>query len=150
LGGGGTSTLQTAVANAYNNGVTLVAAAGNDGNTAINYPAGYAQVVSVAATDSSDAHASFSNANADVELAAPGVDVLSTYSGDGYTTLSGTSMSTPHVAGLAALLKGQNPSWTPAQIRARMNACSDDLGAPGWDSTFGNGRINLGRALGTC
>jgi thermitase len=150
LGGGGTATLQTAVANAYNNGVTLVAAAGNDGNTAINYPAGYAQVVSVAATDASDAHASFSNANADVELAAPGVNVLSTYSGDGYTTLSGTSMSTPHVAGLAALLKGQNPSWSPAQIRARMNACSDDLGAAGRDDVFGNGRINLGRALGTC
>jgi thermitase len=150
LGGGGTTTMQTAVASAYNAGVTLVAAAGNDGNATLNYPAAYAQVVSVAATDANDARASFSNANADVELAAPGVNVLSTYSGDGYTTISGTSMSTPHVAGLAALLKGQNPSWTPAQIRARMNSCSDDLGTPGWDSSFGNGRINLGRALGTC
>ena len=150
LGGGGTTTMQTAVANAYNAGVTLVAAAGNDGNATLNYPAAYSQVVSVAATDANDARASFSNANADVEIAAPGVNVLSTVSGDSYTTMSGTSMSTPHVAGLAALLKGQNPSWTPAQIRARMNACSDDLGSPGWDSSFGNGRINLGRALGTC
>jgi thermitase len=150
FGGGGTTTMQTAVANAYNSGVTLVAAAGNDGNATLNYPAAYAQVVSVAATDANDARASFSNANADVELAAPGVNVLSTYSGDGYTSLSGTSMSTPHVAGLAALLKGQNPSWTPAQIRARMNTCSDDLGTPGRDNSFGNGRINLGRSLGTC
>ncbi len=150
FGGGGTTTMQTAVANAYTNGVTLVAAAGNDGNATLNYPAAYSQVVSVAATDANDARASFSNANADVELAAPGVNVLSTYSGDGYRTISGTSMSTPHVAGLAALLKGQLTSRTPAQIRARMNACSDDLGAPGRDDGFGNGRINLGRALGSC
>jgi len=150
FGGGGTATMQTAVANAYNAGVTLVAAAGNDGNATLNYPAAYAQVISVAATDANDARASFSNANNDVEIAAPGVNVLSTVSGDTYTTMSGTSMSTPHVSGLAALLKGQNPSWTPAQIRARINSCSDDLGTPGWDSSFGNGRINLGRALGTC
>ena len=150
LGGGGTATMQTAVTNAYNAGAVLVAAAGNDGNATLNYPAAYPQVVSVAATDSADQRASFSNANADVELAAPGVNVLSTYTGDGYTQLSGTSMSTPYVAGLAALLRAQNPAWTPAQVRARMNQCSDDLGSPGWDSSFGNGRINLGRALGAC
>lgn len=150
FGGGSTTTMQNAVASAYNAGVTLVAAAGNDGNSTLNYPAAYAQVVSVAATDSADNRASFSNMNNDVEIAAPGVGVLSTVSGDTYTTMSGTSMSTPHVAGLAALLKGQNPAWTPAQIRARMNSCSDDLGSPGWDSSYGNGRINLGRALGSC
>ena len=150
LGGGGTATLQTAVQQAYNAGVTVVAAAGNDGNSNINYPAGYAQVISVAATDANDAHASFSNTNADVEVSAPGVDVYSTYSSGGYSTLSGTSMSTPHVAGLAALLKGQNPSWTPAQITNRIDSCSDDLGSPGRDVTFGFGRINLGRALGAC
>lgn len=150
LGGGGTTTMQTAVQQAYAAGLVLVAAAGNDGNSAVNYPAGYAEVVSVAATDSNDNRASFSNFNNDVELAAPGVGVLSTYTADGYASVSGTSMSTPHVAGLAALLRGQNPSWTPAQVRARMNTCSDDLGSPGWDSSYGNGRINLGRALGSC
>ena len=150
LGGGGTATLQTAVQQAYNAGVVVVAAAGNDGDGTLEYPAAYAEAISVAATDANDAHASFSNVNADVEIAAPGVNVLSTYSGDGYTTLSGTSMATPHVAGLAALLRAQNPTWTPAQVRARMNSCSDDLGAPGRDNTFGNGRINLGRALGAC
>lgn len=150
LGGGGTATLQTAVTQAYNAGIVVVAAAGNDGNSNVNYPAGYAEVISVAATDSNDAHASFSNTNPDVELAAPGVNVLSTYSGESYTTLSGTSMATPHVAGLAALLFGQNPTWTNVQVRNRMDSCSDDLGAAGRDTTFGFGRINLGRALGAC
>ncbi len=150
LGGGGTATLQTAVQQAYGAGIVVVAAAGNDGNSNINYPAGYAEVISVAATDANDARASFSNTNADVELAAPGVNVLSTYSGDGYTQLSGTSMATPHVAGLAALLVAQNPTWTAGQVRSRMDSCSDDLGAAGRDTTFGYGRINLGRALGSC
>ena len=59
-------------------------------------------------------------------------------------------MASPHVAGLAALLLGQNPGWSPHQVRNRMNACSDDLGAPGRDNEFGNGRINLERALGRC
>lgn len=150
FGGGGTTTMQTAVQQANAAGVVLVAAAGNDGNSSVNYPAGYPEVVSVAATDSNDNRASFSNFNNDVELAAPGVSVLSTYSGDGYASVSGTSMSTPHVAGLAALLRGQNPSWTPDQVRARMRQCSDDRGSPGWDSSYGYGRINLGRALGIC
>jgi thermitase len=150
LGGGGTSTMQTAVTQANSAGIVVVAAAGNDGNATLNYPAAYPEVISVAATDANDKRASFSNANSDVEIAAPGVDVLSTYSGDGYTTLSGTSMATPHVAGLAALLFGQNPTWTNVQVRNRMNACSDDLGAAGRDTSFGFGRINLGRALGTC
>jgi subtilisin family serine protease len=150
LGGGGTSTLQTAVRNANNAGVVVVAAAGNDGNSTISYPAGYAEVISVAATDSNDNRASFSNANSDVEIAAPGVSVLAPYNNGGYTTLSGTSMASPHGAALAALLRGQNPGWTNTQVRNRMNACSDDLGAAGRDNNFGNGRINLGRALGTC
>lgn len=80
LGGGGASTTEEAAVNKlYNtNGVLLIAAAGNGGNTAVSYPAGYANVVSVAAVDSSNARASFSQVNADVELAAPGVNVYST------------------------------------------------------------------------
>jgi subtilisin family serine protease len=107
-------------------------------------------VISVAATDANDNRASFSTFNADVEIAAPGVSVLATYNDGGYRAISGTSMSTPHVSGLAALLRGQNPTWTNTQVRNRMNACSDDLGAAGRDDSFGNGRINLGRALGSC
>src|SRR4051812_49094363 len=99
----------------------------------MNYPAGYAEVVSVAATDNRDQRASFSTANADVEVAAPGVNVLSTYnsSDTSYTTLSGTSMATPHVAGVAAVIFDRNPSLTAAQARDKLDASVDDLGAPG-------------------
>ena len=86
------------------NGVLIVAAAGNDGDATLYYPAAYAEVVSVAATDSNDGRATFSNANADVEIAAPGVNVLSTVRGGGYATLSGTSMATPHVSAVAGVL----------------------------------------------
>lgn len=151
LGGPGNSaTLQSAVQYAAAGGVVLVAAAGNDGNSTLSYPAAYAEVISVAATDSNDNRASFSQQNADVELAAPGVNVLSSYNTGGYTNLSGTSMASPHVAGLAALLRGQNPSWTSTQVRNRMTSCADDKGAAGRDNQYGFGRINLARALGTC
>jgi thermitase len=149
LGGGASTTLQQAVQGAYanGNGALIVAAAGNDGNTAVNYPAGYPEVVSVAATDSNDAHASFSNTNSDVEVAAAGVNVLSVKRGGGYVAFSGTSMATPHAAGVAALIRGRFPSLTAAQARSRLDAGVDDLGAPGRDTTFGFGRLNLVKAL---
>src|SRR3954463_1871676 len=133
LGGGDSTTLHNAVNYAWKsgNGAVIVAAAGNDGDSTLNYPAAYAEVVSVAATDNNDARASFSNANADVEVAAPGVDVLSTYDGSNsdYTTLSGTSMATPHVAGVAAIIRDRNPAFTAAQARSKLDAAVDDLGA---------------------
>jgi thermitase len=148
LGGGNSTTLQTAVRNASNAGALLIAAAGNDGNSAVNYPAGYAEVVSVAATDNRDARASFSNANADVEVAAPGVNVQSTYLGGGYRSLSGTSMATPHASGVAGVIWTQNPSFTAAQVRSRLTSTVDDLGTAGRDSNFGFGRVNLCKAAG--
>jgi thermitase len=149
LGGGASSTLQTAVQNAYKNGTgtLLIAAAGNDGDATLNYPAAYPEVVSVAATDRNDQRASFSNANADVEIAAAGVDVLSTVRGSGYAAFSGTSMATPHVAGVAALVLGKNPSFTAAQVRSKLQASVDDLGAAGRDTSFGFGRVTLAKAL---
>lgn len=149
LGGGASSTLQSAVQNAYRNGAgtLLVAAAGNDGNSAVNYPAGYPEVVSVAATDRNDRKASFSNTNADVELAAAGVGVLSTVRGSGYAAFSGTSMATPHVAGAAALVFGKNPTWSAAQVRTKLQQSVDDLGTPGRDTSFGFGRVTLSEAL---
>lgn len=146
LGGGASTTLQTAVRSAWNNGngSLLVAAAGNDGDGTLNYPAAYPEVVSVAATDDTDARASFSNANADVELAAPGVDVLSTRRGGGYVAFSGTSMATPHVAGVAAVIARRG--GTPAQWRAKLQTSVDDLGTAGRDTVFGFGRVNLAKA----
>jgi len=152
LGGGASTTLKNAVAAAWENGAAtgsvLVAAAGNDGDATLNYPAAYPEVVSVAATDHNDARASFSNANADVEIAAPGVDVLSTIPGGQYAELSGTSMATPHVSGVTGVIWGRFPSDTAAGIRSRLDAAVDDRGAAGRDSTFGFGRVNLCKAAG--
>ncbi|MCW3014967.1 MAG: hypothetical protein JWO02_2059 [Solirubrobacterales bacterium] len=150
LGGGSSTTLQQAVQNAYagGNGALLVAAAGNDGNGTLNYPAAYPDVVSVAATDSNDQRASFSNMNSDVEVAAAGVNVLSVKRGGGYVAFSGTSMATPHAAGVAALIQGKFPALNAAGVRARLDAGVDDLGVPGRDTSFGFGRLTLTKALG--
>lgn len=147
LGGGASSTLQTAVRNATSSGSLIIAAAGNDGDATLNYPAAYPEVVSVAATDRNDARASFSNANGDVEIAAAGVDVLSTKRGGGYVAFSGTSMATPHVAGVAALIAAKNASWSASQIRSKLDTSVDDLGAAGRDPQFGFGRVNLVKAV---
>ncbi|TMM06519.1 MAG: hypothetical protein E6G10_00285 [Actinobacteria bacterium] len=151
LGGGDSTTLHQAVQYAWRNGngALVVAAAGNDGDSTLEYPAAYSEVVAVAATDNKDQRASFSNANADVEIAAPGVNVLSTYdsSNSSYTTLSGTSMATPHVAGVAAMIFDRNPLFTAAQARSKLDASVDDLGAAGRDQQFGFGRVNLAKAV---
>ena len=151
LGGGSSTTLQQAVQNAWKNGAAngavVIAAAGNDGNANVNYPAGDAEVVSVAATDQNDSRASYSNANADVEVSAPGSNVLSTIR-NGYGSLSGTSMATPHVSGVAAVLWQLNPADTAAGIRSRLTAAVNDLGPAGRDPQFGFGRVNLCRAAG--
>ena len=125
-----------------------VAAAGNDGDDTVYYPAGYPEVVSVAATDDTDARADFSNANADVEIAAPGVDILSTSLGGGYETMSGTSMATPHVSAVAGVLRQVFPAESAAAIRSRLDAAVNDLGPAGRDASFGFGRVNLCKAAG--
>jgi thermitase len=151
LGGPASKTLAAAVAAAWagggRGGSLLVAAAGNDGDDQVEYPAGLPEVVSVAAVDAGDAHAPFSNANADVEVAAPGVDILSARLGGGYVRMSGTSMATPHVSGAAALLWDASPGALPRAIRKRLDAAVDDLGAPGRDPQFGYGRVDLTRAF---
>ena len=148
LGGGASTTLQNAVKYAAGKDVLLVAAAGNDGDATLNYPAAYAEVVSVAATDHNDQRASFSNANSDVEIAAPGVNVLSSYntSDTTYKVLSGTSMATPHVSGVAAIIRTKNPAFTAAQARSKLDASVDDKGPAGRDPQYGFGRVNLQKA----
>ncbi|NLD45283.1 MAG: S8 family peptidase, partial [Chloroflexi bacterium] len=148
LGGGSyVSNENAAFAAAYAGGVLSVAAAGNDGNTSYSYPASYASVVSVAAVSSSKTLASFSQRNDQVELAAPGVSVLSTYPPNGYAYMSGTSMATPHVSAVAALIWSANPSWSAAQIRGAMQATAEDLGAAGRDTSFGYGLVRAKLAL---
>jgi thermitase len=150
LGGPASRTLAEAAKTAYarggRSGSLLVAAAGNDGDGSTEYPAGLPQVVSVAAIGPDDAVAPFSNENADVEVAAPGVDILSAKLGGGYVRESGTSMATPHVSGAAALLWGADPRASAATIRARLDAAVDDLGVPGRDPAYGFGVVDVASA----
>ncbi|MEA2143557.1 MAG: thermitase [Solirubrobacteraceae bacterium] len=140
------ATLRNAVAAAGQRAL-IVAAAGNSGASTTEYPAGYPEVVSVAATDRRDRHVASSTANAKVEISAPGLDITSAWRDGGYRTISGTSMATPHVAGVAAIIAGRNPSGTPAAWRAKLDAAVDDLGPAGRDPQFGFGRVNLRRAV---
>jgi hypothetical protein len=103
-------------------------------------------VICVGATYNSDAHAEFSNANAYVDISAPGVNVISTAPG-GYEIMSGTSMATPHVAALAALIRSVHPTETVDQVETTILSTAQDLGAPGRDDLFGAGRINAAAAV---
>ncbi len=149
LGGGSTNqVLVDACAYATQRGCLVVGAAGNDGVDTVDFPANLDTVVAVAATDANDNIANFSNAGPGIELSAPGNEILSTLTNNNYGPMSGTSMATPYVAGVAALIKSANPSMTGAQLRDRLAATCDDIGNPGYDELFGHGRINAFRALG--
>ena len=147
LGGGSSNqTESNAMANFYNGGMLLVAAAGNGGNTSYSYPASYDSVVSVAAVNSSGTLASFSQRNAQVEIAGPGVSVNSTWNNGGYNSISGTSMASPHVAGVAALVWSNHPQCTAAQIRSALNATAEDRGSAGRDTSYGWGIVKAKNA----
>jgi len=151
-GGGYSSALDNAIAAARSAGVIFVAAAGNsatNNDTTPSYPANYNydNVVSVAATDSGDRLASFSNFGAStVDIAAPGVGILSTTPNNTYSSFSGTSMATPHVAGAAALVWAVNPTWTYSQVIQRLYSTSDVIsGLNG--KVAGSRRLNVGNAV---
>jgi len=139
-------TIADAVNYAFEKGVVIVAAAGNDGG-AVGYPAKHERVVAVAATDSKDRRATFSNRGPEVDVAAPGVAILSTVPNGGYESFSGTSMASPHVAGVAGLILAQTGTLTHAQVMAVLRHSADDLGVTGFDDDFGYGRVNAFRAV---
>ncbi|MDG6244785.1 MAG: S8 family serine peptidase [Methanolobus sp.] len=152
LGGSSSSTLRSACDNAYDSGVVLVAAAGNSGGSVL-FPAAYDSVIAVSATDSNNVRTSWSSYGPQVELAAPGVSIYSTMPGSSYAFKSGTSMATPHVAGVAALLLStdvsgtsydlnNNGQWDPAELRARLHSTATDLGETGKDDYYGYGLVN--------
>ncbi len=122
----GNQALADAVEAMRKGGVILIAAAGNSGSS-VGYPAAYPGAIAIAASDSKDKLASFSSRGPQVAVIAPGVDVKSTYMGGGYDTLSGTSMATPHVAGLTALYVATHKGATPEQARAALQAASTKL-----------------------
>jgi thermitase len=139
LGGfGNVATLQNAVDYAWDQGVFLACAAGNDNASRPTYPAGYSNCFAVAASTSSDERASFSNYGLWVEVAAPGVSIVTTWIDNTYTYASGTSVAAPHVAGLAGLLASQG--LTNAQIKQRICDTADHINGTG--SAWTCGRIN--------
>ncbi|CCQ10944.1 Alkaline serine protease [Pseudoalteromonas luteoviolacea B = ATCC 29581] len=142
LGGGASSTAErNAFEQSYSRGMLHIAAAGNDGNSSLSYPASYDAVVSVAAVDSSENKASFSQYNNQVEIAGPGVNVNSTWNNGGYKSISGTSMATPHVSGVAALVWSHFPECSNTQIRNALNATAKDKGTSGRDTSYGFGIV---------
>lgn len=157
------ATVQAAFDATYASGVLVVAAAGNSGNPPgkgdkVIYPARWASVVAVAATDKNDARATFSSTGPDVELAAPGVSVNSTWLGGTYRSASGTSMATPHVSGSAALaiaakvltgalVDANGANGTADEVRDLLDATAKDLGAAGRDTHYGYGLVNPEKAV---
>lgn len=153
-----TETLRIAIENAYSAGVTIVAATGNDGGRTVMYPAGYPQVMAVSATGKNDELATYSTTGAKVLLSAPGGNdsdgVLNTvfkYNGGtveyGYGYMMGTSMASPAVAAVAALVLSVNPNLKPVGIAGLLIDSSVDLGSQGRDDSFGYGRVDAYAAV---
>lgn len=168
LGGGApTTTMQDAVNAARAQGVTIIAAAGNEATSQPSYPASYAGVISVSSIDPVGNLASYSNYGSFIDVAAPGGETQVDYTGDGYgdgvlSTLiledqfgasygydfmQGTSMACPHVAGVAALLLSVNPNLTPDQVESLLKSTALDLAPAGPDIFFGAGVIDAFAAV---
>ena len=130
------------------NGCVMVASMGNSHIEEIMYPAGYQSVIAVGATNAHDEIADFSTTGNHMSVCAPGVEIYSTMPGGGYDYISGTSMSCPFVAGAAALILSHNPGMSPEEVKTQLEDTAVDLGSPGFDSTFGYGRVDLAAAVG--
>jgi thermitase len=141
------SVLEEAVNYAWSHGVLLVGASGNNGIRGVFFPAAYAGCIPVGALDTTGVLAGFSNYGPEQEVTAPGVGVLSTTPGNGYYYMDGTSMASPEVAGLAALLLSYRPTLTNAQLRAVIDASTIDMGSAGRDIYYGYGLVNASRAM---
>lgn len=135
---------------AYDKGSVLVASAGNTPLPYLSYPAKLGNTISVGAVNRNRNIAGFSSYGPDLDLVAPGEEVLSTYMSDAsnqYTRMSGTSMAAPYVSGAVALLLALNPGLSPQEVRSRLLDSCDDLGTPGYDMYYGHGLLNVRKLL---
>lgn len=134
---------------AYYIGAVVVSAAGNSNDATVNYPAAYPHVISVSSTTNNDTKAIGTTYGQWVDVSAPGFNIFSTIPGNGYTTLSGTSMASPLVAGLAALMKTYNPLLNPDQIEdcIKNNTDNIDFMNPNYLGKLGTGRINAFKTM---
>lgn len=141
--------LGAATTYATNNGVIVVSSAGNSNNQNPSYLGSRPDVVTVASTDQNDFKSSFSNYGTWVDISAPGTGIYSTYFDDTYSILDGTSMSTPHVVGLAALIWASEPNLTDLEVITRILTTADNIDSlnPNYSGLLGTGRINAYAAL---
>jgi len=136
-----------AVQYATSKGCIVVAAAGNDSNSTIEYPASLDNVISVGSINKYLSHSYFSSYNSYVDVCAPGEDILTTTYDNYYSYAAGTSFSSPYVAGIASLAATVVPGITATQFREAIVASSMDLGSIGWDNYYGYGLINAEKLL---
>lgn len=141
----GSATIQSAANYMRSKGGLVVVAAGNYGT--LDSTSNNSSVISVSATDSSDALTSWSSYGPYVDVAAPGAGIWSTTRGGGYAAVSGTSFSSPLTAGVLAVMKSANPALSNVVLESILKSTAVDLGTPGVDSYFGAGRINAGAAV---
>ena len=127
-------------------GMVQVAAAGNTYGGRVTFPAAYPETIAVSATDKTNTIASFSSVGPEIDLAAPGVDILSTFRNKFYATMSGTSMSAPHVSGTAALVIAAGVTGVD-NVRERLQSTADDLGDTGLDPYYGYGLVDAEEAV---
>jgi subtilisin family serine protease len=134
--------IRDAIRFAASRDVILVSSAGNSGEAGLSYPAALDETIAVGATDQQDRLSGFSSTGVPLDLVAPGTNILSTFPGNLYLRGSGTSFSSPLVAGLSALLISRRPEWTSEQVRTTLIRATVDRGESGWDPSFGAGRID--------
>lgn len=138
---------QKAINYAHERGVLVIASSGNDFTDETHYPSGYENVMAVGSTDRADRFSGFSNYGIEQDISAPGTGIWSTIAGGSFGSMSGTSMASPVVAGIAALVKANEPDLSNDDIAQRLYDTSVDLGAAGKDPYFGHGRIDAEAAL---
>jgi subtilisin family serine protease len=165
LGGSANTTMQNAVTYAYGKGVTLFCAAGNSNTGSLSYPAAYSNTIAVGALSPCNERKSPTSCDGEnwwgsqygtgLDVMAPGVRIHTADirgsggfgTGDYITDFNGTSSATPHAAGIGALVLSQNPALTPAQLQTVLQNNCDDIGAAGYDTQTGYGRLNAYRAV---